>query len=197
MSVKTVYFYKLSLFATKTNQELPISNLKSILENIIDNNIKNDSVSLSQITGEPMFMDILERHSEYLFVRLSKKRRNNSIQKRNYATMDIKPVLSSIEVANSGIEMFTYCIIGYKHGIISIARTQGAPDEKFLNALFGKYTNDYFLKIDGVPNNQLINELYDNEDAEINRITFEIPTLNVEILSELFKVDDSQLLDAV
>lgn len=197
MATKTVYFYKISLFDTKNSKEIPINNLKSMLEMIITANAKNNSISLSSNVGEQIFMDILNKHDEYLFVRLGKKRRNNSIQKRNYATLDAGPVLNPIEVASNGIEIFTYGIIGYKHGIMSIARAQGAPDEKFIQRLFTKYKNDTYLEIVSVPNNQLINELYDNEEAEINRITVEIPTPNAEILQKVLHAGDEELINSV
>lgn len=195
MSTKNVYFYKLTLIQEKDKKE--IENIKSIIEDIINANSKNNSINLYSPGTEPIIMDILEQKDEYLFARLSKKRRNNSIQKRDYGTLMTSPVLNSMEVTNNGVETFTYCIIGYKHGILSIARNQSAPGESVIKRLFALYKNEYNLIIDSVPNNKLIDEIYNSDNAIINRITFEIPTPNAQLLQESLHVEDSELIELV
>lgn len=196
MSTKNVYFYKLSLIQAKDEEEIEIHNLKSIIEDIISTNSKNGSINLYSPGTEPIIMDILEEKDEYLFARLSKKSRNNSIQKRDYGTLMTSPVLNSLEVTNNGVETFTYCIIGYKHGILSIARNQSAPNENVIKRLFALYKKEYNLVIDSVPNNKLIEELY-GDNAVINRITFEIPTPNAQLLQESLHVEDSELIELI
>lgn len=197
MSTKNVYFYKLSLYDTQSRQEMNLTQTKTIIEQIIANNVQNNAVSLSYNDAEPIVMDVLQQTNDYLFARLSKKRRNNSIQRRNYNTLETSPVLTPAEEDNNGIEIFTYCILGYNHGILSIAKNQGAPNEEAFNRMFSKYNDSYYLEIDSVPNNQLINEIYNGTNPQINRMTIEIPTPNAEILEKVLGASDSEILQSV
>ena len=197
MSTKNVYFYKLSLYDTQSRQEMSLTQTKAIIEQIIANNAQNNAVSLSYNDAEPIVMDVLQQTNDYLFARLSKKRRNNSIQRRDYRTLETGPVLTPAEVDNNGIEIFTYCILGYNRGILSIAKNQGAPSEDVLHRLFNIYSNNYYLEIESVPNNQLINEIYNGANPEINRMTIEIPTPNVEILAKVLGANDTEILQSV
>ncbi|ADU27201.1 hypothetical protein [Ethanoligenens harbinense] len=93
--------------------------------------------------------------------------------------------------------MFTYCILGYKHGVLSIANSKGAPKETSLNRLFQLYNNHYYLNADPVPNSDLIKELYESDSSILNRICVEIPTPDATVLEQALKMTDSELIDAV
>ena len=124
--------------------------------------------------SEPMVMDILDDNDEFLFVRLSKKRPNSTIQKRNYNTNTITNVLSPTEMSDSGVEMFTYCILGYSHGLVSIINTRSAPHAGALDRIFALHSREFKCELQSIPNNDLINELINGTSPEINRIQFEI-----------------------
>lgn len=197
MSTKNVYFYKVSLFSSNPSMEHSIGELKALFDHIFTTNVLNHAIALSQDDIEPMTLDIIDNNDEYLFARLSKKRPNNTLQKRDYDTLAIDDVLAADELGNKGIEMFTYCILGYKHGVLSIANSKGAPKENSLNRLFQLYNNNYYLDIDPVPNSDLIRELYDSDSSVINRICVEVPTPDATVLEQALKTTDSELLNVV
>ena len=58
------------------------------------------------------------------------------MQKRNYRTYEISDVLQPDEIAQSGVESFTYCILGYSHGILSMVNSKGAPAVSVLSHIF-------------------------------------------------------------
>ena len=135
MSKKNVYFYELVIKESQTGKEVQVEQFKPLLEDIIKQNSINSSVKLTYEQTEPVLMDIIENTDEYLFVRLSRKRLNNSIQKRNYKTRVITDVLAPDEIGENGIELFTYCILGYTHGVLSIAKSKGAPGPEAFSCL--------------------------------------------------------------
>ena len=197
MATKSMYFYKVTLVNSASDKELPIDRMREEINKILDKNMNNDAIDLTLDTAEPIIMDVLARNGEYLFARLSKKKQSNSVQKRDYSTLKNSPVLTPVEEQSHGIELFAYCILGYSHGILSLAKAQGAPQENALDRLFSIFNSNYKLQIDDIPNAQLIDELYNGKTPEINGITIEIPTPTAEVLKNLFQVDDKQILNSI
>lgn len=197
MSLKNVYFFKTTIMDTQTRQEVDINQLKPLLDQILDQNMQNNAILLSRNDVEPVVIDILERNDDFLFARLGKKRLSNSVQRRNYNTLMPSPVLSPREIDDNGIELFTYCILGYRHGILSIAHSKGAPNENAFNRLFGYYMNQYQLDIESVPNSDLINEIYNGNSPEINRIAISIPVPDARLLGQVFNMQDQGILHAI
>lgn len=111
MSKKNVYFYELVLEDAKTGSMIPVNQYRDILSDIISSNCINNSIELTYEQTEPVLMDVLENTDEYLFVRLSRKRLNNSIQKRNYKTRKTTDVLApqvnriSFDIARPNAEL--------------------------------------------------------------------------------------------
>ena len=103
MSKKSVYFYKLEIQESQTGREIDIGGYRTILEEIFQRECINDSLNLTYEQTEPVLMDIIENTDEFLFARLSRKRPNNSIQKRNYTTRQTTEVLAPDEIASNGI----------------------------------------------------------------------------------------------
>ena len=122
MATKNVYMFKAIIRDTATGDDLPLTQYKPLFSELIENYSVNHAITLThEDDSEPITLDILENTNEYLFCRLNKKKPNNTMQKRNYATQEITDVLSAEEAENSGVEWFTYCIIGYTHGINRLA----------------------------------------------------------------------------
>ncbi len=194
MSTKNVYLYKVVILDTKTNKEVPTSLYKNLFNGIFMNYKKNGALRLDTQNSEPIMMDILEDNPEYLFACLGRKRPNNSMQKRNYNTYVTTEVLTPTEKESSGVELFTYCILGYKHGILSIVSSKGAPSEGALARVFTCYNHRFSLETQGIPNQNLINELLSGKAPEINKVEIDIAQPNAEILQKLFGFNDKELL---
>lgn len=197
MSVKNIYLYKVTIRDTQTNSEVEVPRFKSLLQSIFDTNSQNNALKLTYEDHEPIMLDILENNDEFLFARLNRKRPNNSLQKRNYNTFETTDVLAPDEIAASGVELFTYCILGYSHGILSIVNSKGAPNEAALSRIFQKFNNRYSLEIEGIPNQDLITELLDGKTPEINRVQIDIAQPSAAVLQNLFGFNDNEILEAV
>lgn len=197
MSTKNTYLFKVVIKDTQTGREIPPNEFKGLFEDIFNANLHNNALKLTADNIEPMMLDIIEDTQEYLFARLSRKRPNNSMQKRNYTTYEISDVLEPWEQNKNGVEWFTYCILGYKHGILSIVKSKGAPSESALAQIFYRYNNRYFLETEAIPNQDLIEELLDGNDPEINRVEVEIAQPSAQMLEEAFGFNEREVIESV
>lgn len=197
MSTKNIYLFKVSIRDTQLNKEIPVNSFKQLFGEIINKESKNGALELTYQSAEPMMLDIIENTDEYLFARLNRKRPNNSMQKRNYNTFETTDVLAPDEVGSNGVEWFTYCILGYSHGVLSIVNSKGAPKEGALARVFSRHNSKYSLETDPIPNQNLINELLNGNAPEINRVQVDIAQPNAQILKELFGFSDTEVLETV
>ena len=197
MSTKNTYLFKIVIRDTQTGREIPPEEFKDLFEDIFRNNLCNNALKLTADNIEPMILDIIEDTDEYLFARLSRKRPNNSMQKRDYTTYEISDVLEPWEINNNGVEWFTYCILGYSHGILSIVKSKGAPSEIALAQIFYRYNNRYFLETEAIPNQDLIEELLDGRDPEINRVEVEIAQPSAQMLEQAFGFSEHEVIESV
>ncbi|WP_337574862.1 hypothetical protein [Fournierella sp.] len=197
MSTKNVYLFKVVIRDTQTNTEMPVNSFKGLFQEIFDREARNHALKLTYDDAEPMMLDILDNTDEYLFAKLSRKRPNNSMQKRNYNTYQIDDVLGPDEVANKGVEWFTYCILGYSHGILSIVNSKGAPSAGALARVFSLYNHRYSLESEAIPNRNLVEELIHGRAPEINKVQVDIAQPDAQILQELFGFNDREVLEAV
>lgn len=121
MATKNIYLYKVTIKDESTGIEVSLDQYKSLFQSIIAANSRNNALRLSTVDEpEVTILDIIDNTDECLFARLNRKKLNNSMQKRNYRTYEISDVLQPDEIAQNGVESFTYCILGYSHGILSM-----------------------------------------------------------------------------
>lgn len=199
MSQKSVYLYKVVISETATKATVPVSAYKALFQNIIDRESKNHAIKLTHDMEhvEPMTLDILENTEEYLFARLSKKRPNNSMQKRDYSSNLTYEVLQPDEIADNGVEWFTYCILGYSHGIVSIANSKGAPRVSALAKLFALYDDKHYLETEAIPNTELYKELISGQAPEVNKFQVQMACPDAQLLQELLRFTDEEVLHEV
>jgi len=197
MSTKNIYLYKVIIRDTQTNREMPVNSFRGLFQEVFGRECRNDALKLTYQDSELMMLDIIEHNDEYLFAKLNRKRPNNSMQKRNYNTYETTDVLPPDEVGNNGVEWFTYCILGYSHGILSLVNSKGAPNEGALARVFSLYNHRFSFETEGIPNQDLINELIDGRNPEINRVQIDIAQPDAQILQELFGFNDQEVLQAV
>lgn len=197
MSTKNIYLYKVTIRDTQTNTEMPVNTYKGLFQTIFDRECRNGAIKLTYEDVEPMMLDVIDNTDEYLFAKLTRKRPNNSMQKRNYTTYETTEVLPPDEIGNSGVEWFTYCILGYSHGILSVVNSKGAPSEGALARVFTRYNNRFSLETEAIPNQDLINELIDGRAPEINRLQIDIAQPDAQILQTIFGFNDDEVMQAV
>lgn len=197
MAKKNIYLYKVVISNTESKKEIELSNYRATIKSITSSKNANNALRIDLNESEPMVMDIIEDNDEYLFARLSKKKPNNTMLKRDYKTLKTAEVLAPDELKNNGIEVFTYCILGYTHGILSIVNAQGAPHTEAFSQLFAIYKPEMSLDTIGIPNSDLIKELCDGKSPEINRIHFDMVQPSPKALEQVFGFNDEQLLGAI
>lgn len=198
MATKNIYLYKVTIRDESTGIEVPLDQYKALFQSIIAANSRNNALRLSTVDEpEVTILDIIENTDECLFARLNRKKLNNSMQKRNYRTYEISDVLQPDEIAQSGVESFTYCILGYSHGILSMVNSKGAPAVSVLSHIFALYRNQYALETEPIPNQDLLGKLIDGKSPEINKIQIDIPKPNPAVLEQLFGFSEAAIINIV
>lgn len=197
MSKKSIYFYKVEIKNVQTGEIVQIEDFHDIMTDIFDRECVNGAIKLTHDQTNPVLMDVLENTNEYLFARLSRKRPNNSMQKRDYITFETTEVLAPDEIESNGIECFTYCILGYSHGVLSVANSKGAPGAETFSMLLATHNRNYSAECIGIPNNDLIRELVDGNAPKVTRISIDMARPNAQILQQLFGFNDAEIITAV
>lgn len=195
MAKKNVYFFKVVITDKSTNRSINPNEIKNVLKTIFRENGKNNSLRLCNDDIDKVVLDIIEDTSEYLFAKLSKKKPNFSIQKRNYETLETTDVLLKDEVGNNGVESFTFFILGYKHGILSIINVKGAPNDNTLKGIFELYNDNFSMENEAIPNKEMINQLKDGSNPKINRLKIGIAQPNAKFLQDILKWSDTKICD--
>lgn len=197
MAKKNIYFYKIEIKNAQTGAIIGATDYYDIMTDIFNRECVNGSIKLTHDQADPVLMDVLENTDEYLFARLSRKRPNNSIQKRNYRTFETTEVLQPDEIESNGIECFTYCILGYSHGVLSVANSKGAPGAEAFPMLLATHNRNYCAECTGIPNNDLIRELLDGNAPKVTKISIDMARPNAQILQGLFGFNDAEVITAV
>lgn len=205
MASMTTEFYKMKLYESCSKQEIDFKFVRTMFEEVFQkyavNNGDYKSIDLSPdikpLNIEPKeIMDIFE-DEKYLFGRLGRKKANNAMQKRDYGTLKAESVFSANEVEDKGLETFTFFILDYNKGIVSVVNTKGAPNIKAFNALCENYYKDYELDFDSIPNEEGIAVLYGASTPEISKLEFEIPSPNAEFLQSVLGLDEEIIKEMI
>lgn len=205
MSNKNVEFLEIVLKNKNTGVLLDCCELRRIFNDIlVKHGVKNiDCITLdltprvSPDSYNPkILLDVYEM-SDIMFARVSKKKENNAIQRRDYTTYIADDVFTAAEMSKLGIEVFTYFIIDFKKGIISIVNAQDAPGPRILNWVFEEYDKTYEIEFSNIPNKDGIDILYKSESSKITRYEFDIPTPNAEYLQEILGLSEEEIVKIV
>lgn len=203
MAEKKVYFYSINLYEVNGERLLPITELKPLIEDIINtkstqlNGYRTLDLTTTIDDELHIMMDVFDYQNEKLFCRLSKQRPYNSLMRRDYATSECLDVVPQNEMGNKGIEIFTYGRLDYNTGIFAYVSSQSAPSEKALISLFDKYKNNYKIEMVSIPNIDAIDTIYYGNNPQISKIEIEIPRPDSDIMQQVFKWDDAEILNAV
>lgn len=205
MASMTTEFYKIVLVARANDKEINYKMIKDIITKVISENaIDNDeykSIDLSPdvlpTSIEPKeIMDIFD-DDKYLFGRITRKKANNTVIKREYSTLKANNVFEDSEVIDKGIEVYTFFILDYEQGILSVVNAKGAPNFKALDALCLHYSAEYKLNFESIPNKEGISVLYGATTPSISKLEFEIPTPNAEFLQAVLGLDEKIIREMI
>lgn len=205
MPSKTVEFLSMRLTNKKTGDMLSPSEMQKIMEGIFQIHcLKNDDYKTLDLTPkiapdsvEPkVLLDIYEMTNK-MFGRVSKKKDHNSIVRRNYNTYKAEDVFTTDETRRLGIEVFTYFIVDFEYGIISIVNAKDAPGARVLNYIFDEYNNSYEIEFINIPNKDGVNLLYNSKTSAISGFEFEIPVPNAEYLEKILGLNEAEIVNIV
>lgn len=201
MATRKVYFYKASLF-DEEKKELKVDQLKSKIIAIIQKNGHENKGHYSINVSSPIddlhsILDVFSYKENKFFCRLNKQKLNSSFLKREYNTYKNADVLPSGTEKQNGIELYTFAILEYNTGIISIVSAQGAPGIDALGNLFELYEPSYRLDVLPIMNENGIELLYRDRSPEISKIEVEVPLPNANVLEHIFGWSEDELFQTL
>ena len=192
-------FFMVELLETAISREIPYEGLKDKIVEVIDNNATkyNDFwvIELSKENELHYVADIFEYKTNYLFMRISKQKPSGGFIYRDYETNEPESLLNGVNETKKGIEIYTYALLDYGTGILSIVNQQGAPNHRVINYLFSKYDVNYSMNFVPIANKKGIERIYLAQEPCISQIEVEVPVPDAETLEKLFHWKGKNVLD--
>ena len=192
MADKKVYFFKARLFDQSGKMEYSYKIIPEIFKELLDNPYITktvDNIKVLDITenGEKLHttLDVFRYEEDHLFLRAARQKPNFSTIVRKYSTGEATQVLPGEKDDEKGIENYTYIYMDYEYGILSVVRAQGAPDEDAIVMAFVKYSNNYSLHLEAVPNPKGIERIYNKNNTQISAVNICIPTADPVIVEQI------------
>lgn len=204
MASMTVEFFKVELKnqASKAQEDYRV--LKEIIDEILSSTRVQDgyksidiSPDISPNDVEPKEVIDLFDDPQYLFGRVCRKKPNNAILKRDYSTLQAQEVFAPEELNSRGIELFTFFILDYDKGILSIVNAKGAPGKSSISSLVELYKPEFCLEFVDIPNADGIKLLYDSALPELSKLEFDVPTPNAEFLQRVLNLDEDVIREMI
>lgn len=144
-----------------------------------------------------IILDIYENTESMLFARMCRKKPNNALIRRDYDSLETEDVLAPEELKKYGIEVFTFFMLDYQHGILAIVNAKDAPGAKVLNWIFEKYDRGFDLGFVNIPNSDGINMLYNAGAPKISEYEFVVPTPDARFLQDVLGMDETEIANIV
>lgn len=196
---KKVNFYTVDLYHSLTNKKEDYRKIKDIISNIIDAHaiVQNDcwTIDLTENNDLHYIADVFEYKNGRLFMRLSCQKPSGTYIYRDYSTNIPEGVLSGSNEEKEGIEIYTYALLNYDTGIISIVNQQSAPNYKVIRQFFSKYENEYYIEFVAIPNANGIERIYKANEPRITQVEVEVPVPNAVVLEKMFGWKTKDILD--
>lgn len=204
MANKKVFFFKAKLFSKDEEQEFDYKLIPNAIKAILDDAHKTKTlknVKVLDITESKSdlhtTLDIYKYQEKYLFLRAAKQKPNYSTIVREYQTGQASPVLQGIDEAEKGIENYTYIYMNYEYGILCVVKANGAPDENAIIKVFNKYSDDYSICLEAIPNPDGIERIYNRKNTKISDIKVCIPRADPVILEQILGKRGKELFKEV
>lgn len=194
---KKVNFFTVDLYGD--SGRIDYKKIKDLLVEIIDEKaVKINNFWVLDLTGDNELhyvADIFKYKNTCLFMRVSNQKPAGGYLRRDYTTNVPKSVLEGIGEDKEGIEVYTYVLLDYETGILSIVNQQSAPSYKTINYFFTKYNANYYMEFKPIPNPDGISRIYKAEEPRISQIEIEVPVPKAEVLKTMFGWSDQEVLD--
>ena len=202
MASKKVYFYEVKLFSIDNDEEQDYHQVRDLLVSVIDNSAVNqEGYRTLDITLDDnplhVMLDVFDYNNGGLFCRLSRQRPKSDFIQRDYNSLEQGEILPGEREDKKGIEQCTYAYLNYETCILSIVMSMGAPKEKAFASLFSKYCDGYYVNLVAVPNANTIGTIYMGEEAEVSKISIEVPIPDAGILQQVFGWNNEDILNIV
>lgn len=192
MAERKIYYFKMKLYSRDGKTEYDIADFKDVFKTMIDTpaiSKARDGVHIIDLTSisEQLHttMDVIRYKNDYAFLRTSRQKPTASMITRSYDTGVPSAVLPGVSENEKGIEKYTYIHIDYRYGILSILGSQGAPDQGVLIYFFDRYSENYSIELEAIPNPNGIEKIYDKEKMEISEVNIAIPVPDPALLQEV------------
>lgn len=204
MAKKNVIFFTVKMESRDTGRKLDKKDVVEIISKIISKNSiqgpEYNSVDISK-AGD-LFHETIDAYvyEQYFFGRLSRQKASNSVMKRNYKDYIGNDVLENEDeetILNQGIEQYTYAYINYETMILAIVNTSLAPNEKAFATMINKFTPQYVLVMDPIPNINGVDKFYRGKNQVLRKLQLEIPLPNAEALQQVFGWDKEDIEKAI
>lgn len=201
MSVKKVYFFKIDVFDAN-EKEIDYHIIKNEIIKIVDeesysqNNYKSLDITINPNDLHSV-IDVFEYQNSRLYCRLSKQKPGNSFIGRNYQNYKKRDIVDSNDHENNGIEQYTFAMINYQTGVACVASSKGAPNEKAIEQMFDKYSDEYKIQLIPIPNEYGIDRIYGSENSDILNLEIDVPLPNGEALEDLFGWNLTDIINTV
>ncbi|MBQ6844712.1 MAG: hypothetical protein IJO60_08790 [Agathobacter sp.] len=196
---KKVNFYTVDLFHSSTDIKRDYKDIKALMIEIIEKNATKQkdywTIDLTRDNDLHYIADIYEYEHSRLFMRLSCQKPSGTYIYRDYSTNIPEAVLDGSNEEKEGIEVYTYALLDYETGIMSIVNQQSAPSYKVIRHLFMKYKKEFYLEFVPIPNANGIERIYKATEPKISQIEVEVPVPNAVVLEKMFGWDAKDVLD--
>lgn len=190
MSTRTVYFFKMQMKIHGDN--VPITHFKTEFDRLINTHSTHGSIVLTTLdVYDKIVMDINRTTNKYIFGTLGKQRPDNTIHKRDYNDLSTEGVLGPTE-SHKGIEIFTYFLVDFLAGILTIVKSQGTPNAFKFSDIFTRYTSDYTLDLTAIPNDNTYEKLLNSNDPKITQFLFRMPMSDGNYLEEILGISEEK-----
>lgn len=87
--------------------------------------------------------------------------------------------------------------MGYSHGVLSVAKSKGAPGPEVFSLLLAMHNREYAAEYEGIPNNDLVMELIDGKAPQVNRVVFDVARPSAAMLEGMFGFKDDEIIEAM
>lgn len=196
---KKVNFYTVDLFHSSTDAKCDYKKVKELMVEIIEKNaVKQEecwTIDLTRDNDLHYIADVFEYEHNHLFMRLSCQKPSGTYIYRDYTTNIPEGVLDGSSEEKEGIEVYTYALLDYETGIMSIVNQQSAPNYKVFRHFFTMYKRQYYIEFIPIPNANGIERIYKANEPRISQVEVEVPIPNAAVLQHMFGWDTKDILD--
>lgn len=196
---KKVNFFTVDLYESVNSTLRDYREIKDLMIAIIDEKADDLggfwALDLTRDSSLHYVADIFSYKENKLSIRISSQKPSGGYLRRNYITNVPAGILDGSSEDKEGIEVYTYALLDYETGILSIVNQQSAPGYGIINYFFSKYNVNYYMEFKPIPNPDGISRIYKAEEPQISQVEIEVPIPSAEVLEKMFGWNAKDILD--